>query len=52
MDTSEPGIPLYTDKLKEVLQQNDIGLQEILLTHHHVDHVGAIASVINDVLNG
>ncbi|EDV20455.1 Beta-lactamase-like protein 2 [Trichoplax sp. H2] len=52
VDTSEPEIPLYTDKLKEVLLKNDIGLQEILLTHHHGDHVGAIAAVINDVLGG
>ena len=52
VDTSEPGIPVYIDKLKEVLQKNAIGLQEILLTHHHQDHIGAVASVINDVLNG
>ena len=43
LDTTEPGIPEYIKNLQTALSQNHCGIQEIILTHRHIDHCGSVA---------
>ena len=46
IDTGNGNIPEYVDSLKETLTTHGIGIQEIVITHWHPDHVGGIADVM------
>ncbi|XP_023236921.1 endoribonuclease LACTB2-like [Centruroides sculpturatus] len=45
LDTTEPNKTEYTKLLKQYLEEHDISLQHILLTHWHHDHVGGIRDI-------
>ena len=46
IDTGSGGSREYVEHLKEVLSNNASGIQEILITHWHPDHVGGILDVL------
>ncbi|CAF3553216.1 unnamed protein product [Rotaria socialis] len=40
------GVPAYVDELKDTMKTNNIGLQAILITHWHPDHICGIKDVL------
>ncbi len=52
VDTGDPEIPEYIANLKDALLKYKCGIQEILITHWHIDHVGGIAGVYKNIPNG
>ncbi len=45
LDTGQ-GVPAYLDVLQEALERRGCRIQEIVLSHGHVDHIGGAAQVI------
>ena len=45
IDTGDADKPEYIKHLKETIQSQGTGIQEILITHWHHDHVGGIQDV-------
>ncbi|XP_074652452.1 endoribonuclease LACTB2-like [Tubulanus polymorphus] len=51
IDTSDPGQDEYTANLNKVLQKYGAQLQEIVITHWHEDHVGAVQDICSNILH-
>jgi len=49
IDCGEPDVPEYIETLKKVVQENDISLSKIIITHWHPDHVGGTKDVLKEV---
>lgn len=45
VDAGQDGFPEYLDNLKTFLQQQNISIERILLTHWHQDHVGGLGDL-------
>ena len=52
MDTGHPDIPEYIANLKDGLSKFNCRIQEILISHYHLDHTGGIANVCSEVPSG
>ncbi|XP_052765548.1 endoribonuclease LACTB2-like isoform X1 [Mya arenaria] len=51
IDTGDPQKPDYINNLRQTLQENSCGIQEIVLTHWHADHVGGVPDITRDILS-
>jgi glyoxylase-like metal-dependent hydrolase (beta-lactamase superfamily II) len=40
----------YINNLKKELETRNCHLQEILVTHRHLDHIGGVQSVLKDIV--
>ncbi|XP_054712844.1 endoribonuclease LACTB2-like [Uloborus diversus] len=49
LDTGNPGVPEYIKLLKDVLQQQHCSLQNIIVSHWHLDHVGGVPEILNEL---
>ncbi|XP_072041879.1 endoribonuclease LACTB2-like [Amphiura filiformis] len=47
IDTGDADKPEYIQNLKDTIKTQQTGIQQILITHYHHDHVGGIADVCN-----
>ncbi|CAF9928980.1 MAG: hypothetical protein HETSPECPRED_007244 [Heterodermia speciosa] len=45
IDTGE-GIPVWIDRLVEILQERDLHISHVLLTHWHGDHTGGVPDLV------
>ncbi|RUS88990.1 hypothetical protein EGW08_003237, partial [Elysia chlorotica] len=45
IDTGDADVPEYLDLLKSSLEKLSVGVQEIVVTHYHHDHVGGVDGV-------
>ena len=52
MDTGYPDIPEYIANLKDGLKKFQCKIQEILITHYHIDHTGGIADICSNIPAG
>ena len=46
IDTGSGGSSEYVSNMKDVISANETGIQEVLITHWHADHVGGIPDVL------
>lgn len=46
LDTGDEGVPEYIQNLKKVLQEEDVSIEHIIITHWHHDHIGGVKEVL------
>lgn len=52
LDTGEKGKKEYVNKLKELLHQESISIDQVIITHWHGDHIGGLGDITNIVGDG
>ncbi|KFM82348.1 Beta-lactamase-like protein 2, partial [Stegodyphus mimosarum] len=49
LDTGNPNIPEYVSLVKEVLSQHNCSLQNIIVSHWHLDHIGGVPDLLKEL---
>ena len=49
LDTGERNVNEYIGILKKVVDEHQIQLDRIIISHWHHDHVGGVLNIINDL---
>ncbi|KAE8752360.1 hypothetical protein FOCC_FOCC000832 [Frankliniella occidentalis] len=49
IDTGEDGKPEYIANLKTVLEEEDVSIEHIIITHWHGDHIGGVKDILQHV---
>uniref|UniRef100_A0A131XZX5 Beta-lactamase-like protein 2 homolog n=1 Tax=Ixodes ricinus TaxID=34613 RepID=A0A131XZX5_IXORI len=52
LDTGNPNVSEYIETLKSVLRDQDVSLQQILVSHWHLDHVGGVDDILTNIEPG
>nr|CAD7194719.1 unnamed protein product [Timema douglasi] len=52
VDAGDVNVPEYINSLKSVLQEENVELEHIIVTHWHQDHIGGVKNVIENTENG
>lgn len=52
MDTGEAANDEYIANLRKALDEHKTGIQEIILTHWHPDHIGGVSDICKHVTKG
>lgn len=54
IDTTEniPNTIDYLNNLKKELEARECSIQEILITHWHIDHIGAVQNIFKSITQG
>lgn len=52
MDTGEANNDEYIANLHKALDDHKTGIQEIILTHWHPDHVGGVSDICKNITKG
>ncbi|XP_066143451.1 endoribonuclease LACTB2 [Euwallacea fornicatus] len=49
IDTGDAGVPEYINHLRNVLQDGNIDLAHIFISHWHHDHIGGLADILEEL---
>ncbi|KAG8178787.1 hypothetical protein JTE90_022416 [Oedothorax gibbosus] len=49
LDCGNPSVPEYIKLLKDVLKEQNCSLQNIIISHWHLDHIGGVSDVLKEL---
>lgn len=52
VDAGDEGKAEYITNLKQVVQEEDVTIEHIIITHWHHDHIGGVKNILSEVVPG